>query len=305
MNSVNNMAETAAASKIQTWWRNRATPASLYFKIKTIKNASSEELASGKMDTLIEGCLGRKETIMLLANALFGGREQRYGEHSKRTCLAYLLYDRESSVKDIAVLIKDLLEIDKRVWKGMAELEKERKTELSEEKRVLDSAGEISWAAKVGKGENEIVHISHGGGLVYIRLFLTGQDEGYTGKGEFLGKGIFVTPGQDKEFQAKKNTFYATRHVDNWDIPAYFEADIPAGKLGAVPNGYEAVLRRDNIKHLRNISITICPLSSKEIFYRGLPPYPAQTEAQELSIEQGLMERIDQSFLRINNLDIK
>lgn len=234
------------------------------------------EIGEGKFDQEIENCLLRaqmtrdRESLRLISFALFSGSRKSFCMNKERTQLLSAIVYGES-IEKIVDLIKTLLIKQKPGWgepikpkftftpKQQAIIAQEEKEELEAE---LNGS---TWCDKTGYDKTKMVYISHGGGLYYIRQFLTGLTEGYEAS-EFNGKGVFVSP-TTKPGSSEFSDYYANWKPQHFDIPAKFMAEIEARHLGAVKNENEAVLRKDKIKYLKNISIEICPVSTNSWKY--------------------------------------
>lgn len=113
------------------------------------------------------------------------------------------------------------------------------------------------------------VKIVHGGGEKYLKKVIEGREAGYAfDKGP--GKGIQVhplaedvIPGTNLETALDQRTrFYADRGVAaRLDSPVSMTGTIKAKFLHAAPNGYEAGLPAENLKHVKNMVITKLPVA--------------------------------------------
>jgi hypothetical protein len=108
---------------------------------------------------------------------------------------------------------------------------------------------------------NKKIYISHGGGLYFLLDFLRGKNDGYSA--EIPVKGIWVTPKFAPEV-SKEDAYYALQTPpSHFDVPAVLTAEIPARFLRELPNGREALLQKDGVKWLKNITIT--PIAKSQI----------------------------------------
>lgn len=107
-----------------------------------------------------------------------------------------------------------------------------------------------SWSEKWSHDGEEVVEISHGGGLRHIQEFLSGKSLGYSLEAG-SGVGLQVSP-----YGSERDMSYALRtSIQHFDEPALFKAKIKAKYLTAAPNQYEAGLKADAIQHLTDISV--------------------------------------------------
>lgn len=97
-------------------------------------------------------------------------------------------------------------------------------------------------------GDTEIT-IKHGGGFHYLTSFLLYKEKGY--HLEHGGLGIQVAP-----IRSDRETYYAnTACAQTLDRPVIFSARIKAKYIENAPNGYEAGLRTESIRHLKDVQI--------------------------------------------------
>jgi len=103
----------------------------------------------------------------------------------------------------------------------------------------------------------EAIAITHGGGYWYLTRFLQGREFGYAN--ELNRRGIFVTPHipfLERRGKTNRDLLYAIRTpLEHFDLPAVFEAKIPANHLVNVQNEYEAVVFSEAVEHLTDIKL--------------------------------------------------
>lgn len=230
----------------------------LYFAIQEIKRSRSSDLQAGHLDAKVQSCLLRAKyshnsaALQLLAYALFSGeRKMHWSRSPSSTALMALFQKEEAKPADLA----DLLEKAFIEWKKAylpPPLQKSLPTKRG------------PWHKKAGLHHNKKIYISHGGGLYFLQDFLRGKNNGYTG--DIKTPGLWVTPALTAG-GSKEDAYYAVQTPpSHFDLPAVMTAVIQARHLVELPNSREALLCKDAVKYLKNISIH--PVPKKEIKQR-------------------------------------
>lgn len=107
------------------------------------------------------------------------------------------------------------------------------------------------WSNKIQVDDSELYHVSHGGGFRFLKLILIGQHEGYNLEHQ-QAKGIQVHPNDEPGSRLK---YYGKYSRVGFDTPAVLTFDIEAGYLDGQPNGYEAGIRSEFLKHGKNFKL--------------------------------------------------
>lgn len=254
--------EQAAKTIFRFWYcKKNPLPKPLYFCLRDLKKANQEDIRQGNHDDLIFNIIKRCQLnndrwqMHMLAYVLFSG--DRYPSYSsyrngELTCLLILLHDQDSSIHDVAFVLKDCF----LQWK------------TREYRQPVVTQSDIRFP--FGSGSNEI-NIYHGGGFFHMVEFLKKQSKGYRLEGP--GCGIQVSPGSD----SPTLDYSQRRSIFHFDHPAVLSAKIAEIYLDAANRGDEAGLRSDYIQYLSNIELTaykpcwIGHLSVERAFYEDYP----------------------------------
>ena len=264
-----------AARTIQSFWRiNNSKKEGInndYIKVKRgggfyhqylkIKSLTAENLCNKEIDSLIKEainyCITResKHGLRMIAYALFSNKKSHLNVNGETCPIIYLLYcafsDVKASAKDIAFVLLDLFISGKEV------LSKPSCDFVQEKLPTGEHWGD--WEDKSGvkyATSDEVINISHGGGLFYIIDFLTGRKQGY--RLESYGLGLQVSPARDKKndnYQRAGSYAILSYTRGFFDLPAKLEAQIPCGKLLRAHLHYEAGLRPEHKTELKNVII--------------------------------------------------
>jgi len=97
------------------------------------------------------------------------------------------------------------------------------------------------------------------------RSIFSKPKEGYDLLDHYGGKGFWVSP-----IDMNRDKLYSERAHLNFDFPAFFKAKIQAKYLENTGKYYEAWLRSENVKHLREIEIGEFPSKTSLPCYREL-----------------------------------
>lgn len=254
---------------------------------KKVYNAPKSEISLDNIEKVAANLIQANDRAGLrkLCISLFMGPHGTRGVHSmvpEIDALKVLLNDPNSDLSGAEKLIRG----------GAEKWRSEFKPALAQTKKKGDeimkklSSSPPDWA----KDPEAWVEISHGGGAEYIRDFVEGRSDGY--KLENFGTGLQVSPNYND-----RDNMYAQRVYQTFDSPAIFKGRIQAKYLQLAPNGYEAGLTPENIKHLENVTIERAP------FTGGLssPNYAAL----EREYGSDLVKNVRDAYQNIKNHDKK
>lgn len=243
-------------STLQAAYRNRSKTATL---------------PADKKKLMLSKCINNlvfwkdREGLKTLAYSLFRNVDKGFREitSSNLHLLMQLFEDPEAYLSDIADVILKTYE-EYKSYKKEIEQSKEHKIFEDYNNSRLNNKSRCQWNA--GRVDpDEMIKISHGGGLNHINEFLSGRSKGYALEGP--GRGIQVSP-----VDLGRDGFYSLRAPKFFDEPAMLHAEIQAKYLDAAPNAYEAGLRYEYVQHLRNVKVERT-LVTKRAIYGNLPSY--------------------------------
>lgn len=236
-------------------------------ELQQIFDASAEEIKAGNLDSKIEAVLqefqkeGDVDLIVMLSYCIFSGkhRPSLFLSYAMRESLYKAIIDYRCGCTDKEQVLQ--------AFRLMFEAEKARIHNVGQVKNDAFKKG--YWGQSLGIEPDAEVFIFHGGGLQYLQGVLKGEVQAYrlekainSSKTHF---GIQVSPFERKRHSQEK-TFdeffnlsragtYADRSKCYFDTSATLVGVVAAKHLDRAPNLYEAGLRTENFRHIRNLNI--------------------------------------------------